>query len=241
MHPAFHAAELTTRFIDSHISDLICAEAKPDKVAFDLAAIAAARYGVENRRVPEQPLTSPWDDTSGWRIQGLAPTSVKLEWSDESFVMDVLMHPGESYSVISNLEDDEEDTVLFYRFLPAQDSRTFDVEVEGAEMNVTIVCSDEDIHVLYNGLQRTFKWNNPLRNTRKLEGAAGQLTAPMPGKVVSVKVSPGDKVRKGAPLVILEAMKMEHTITAPQDGTIKAVNANQGDQVNEKLELVSFE
>ena len=51
----------------------------------------------------------------------------------------------------------------------------------------------------------------------------GGLTAPMPGKVVDIRVKLGDKVKKGDPIVILEAMKMEHQVNAPETGKVKKI------------------
>jgi 3-methylcrotonyl-CoA carboxylase alpha subunit len=62
----------------------------------------------------------------------------------------------------------------------------------------------------------------------------------MPGKVVAVRVDLGAMVKKGQPLVIVEAMKMEHTVTAPVDGVVEAIHAVVGDQVHEKYELISI-
>jgi 3-methylcrotonyl-CoA carboxylase alpha subunit len=73
------------------------------------------------------------------------------------------------------------------------------------------------------------------------EEATGGLKAPMPGKVVSLIAGAGDTVAKGAPLLVLEAMKMEHTITAPGNGRVKAFNFAAGDQVAEGVDLVDFE
>ncbi len=70
--------------------------------------------------------------------------------------------------------------------------------------------------------------------------AAGRLTAPMPGKIVQVLVMPGESVKRGEPLLILEAMKMEHTVTAPADGTVDRVNYAAGEMVEEGAELVAF-
>ena len=63
--------------------------------------------------------------------------------------------------------------------------------------------------------------------------AAGsvQIAAPMPGKILSVKVKAGDEVKKGQVVAILEAMKMENEIVAPQDGTVAGVNVNDGANV----------
>ena len=69
----------------------------------------------------------------------------------------------------------------------------------------------------------------------------GGLRAPMPGKVIAVSAQVGATVEKGAPLLVLEAMKMEHTISAPRKGVIKAVHFAPGDQVSDGVELVEFE
>jgi propionyl-CoA carboxylase alpha chain len=62
--------------------------------------------------------------------------------------------------------------------------------------------------------------------------AAGSLIAPMPGAVVRVLVEAGDTVTKGQPLVVLEAMKMEHTVASPADGTVSEVRVTAGQQVD---------
>ena len=66
------------------------------------------------------------------------------------------------------------------------------------------------------------------------------MSAPMPGVVLKILVNVGDAVAKGAPLLILEAMKMEHQITAPRDGTIAAINCKEGEMVQPGLDLVTL-
>ncbi len=66
------------------------------------------------------------------------------------------------------------------------------------------------------------------------------MEAPMPGSVLRILVAPGDVVAKGAPLLILEAMKMEHQITAPRDGTIASVNCKEGELVAPGVDLVTM-
>lgn len=70
--------------------------------------------------------------------------------------------------------------------------------------------------------------------------ADGHLLAPMPGQITAVMVAQGDQVAKGSPLMILEAMKMEHTITAPQGGQVEQLFFQQGDFVDDKAELISI-
>lgn len=66
------------------------------------------------------------------------------------------------------------------------------------------------------------------------------VTSPMPGKIISVKVSSGATVKKGEVIMILEAMKMENEIVAPQDGTIASVNVNEGASVEAGTVLASL-
>ena len=81
---------------------------------------------------------------------------------------------------------------------------------------------------------------DPLTAADDDEGSGGHLTAPMPGKVLSVAVQAGDQVSKGQVLAVLEAMKMEHSITAPRDGTVGEVMVSAGDQVAEGVELLAL-
>ncbi len=62
----------------------------------------------------------------------------------------------------------------------------------------------------------------------------------MPGKIIQVLVRAGDSVVRGAPLLVLEAMKMEHTLSAPHDAKIESVDADLGDQIVEGTVLVRF-
>jgi acetyl-CoA/propionyl-CoA carboxylase biotin carboxyl carrier protein len=64
-----------------------------------------------------------------------------------------------------------------------------------------------------------------------VEAKGGPVTSPMPGTVLSVAVAKGDSVAVGSPLVVVEAMKMEHTVTAPVDGTVTEIRVTTGQAV----------
>ncbi|HJS80934.1 MAG TPA: biotin/lipoyl-containing protein, partial [Vitreimonas sp.] len=68
----------------------------------------------------------------------------------------------------------------------------------------------------------------------------GAILSPMPGKIVSVAAKPGAKLKKGDPILVLEAMKMEHTLTAPFDGKLAELNAKAGAQVSEGVVLAKL-
>ena len=71
--------------------------------------------------------------------------------------------------------------------------------------------------------------------------AHGELRAPMPGRIIALLTEPGIAVEKGAPLLVMEAMKMEHTLAAPAAGIVVAFHCAVGDQVTGGAELVQFE
>jgi 3-methylcrotonyl-CoA carboxylase alpha subunit len=95
-------------------------------------------------------------------------------------------------------------------------------------------------HVFHEGEHWTLALRDPLAGL-DLDAASGSLAAPMPGRVVKLLVEPGAKVAKGQALLILEAMKMEHTIVAPAEGTVAEVHCAEGEQVLEGIELIRLE
>ena len=95
----------------------------------------------------------------------------------------------------------------------------------------------DHVTVFENGRAFTFNVPDPLAVAE--DSAAGSMRAPMPGLVKLVRATAGDKVTKGQPLLVLEAMKMEHTIAAPHDGTIAEI-ASEGSQVSEGAVLARF-
>jgi len=99
-------------------------------------------------------------------------------------------------------------------------------------------------YVLFvDGASRRLRLVDPLDVTQ-YEAVASHETAvraPLPGKIIDLRVKAGDTVSKGQPLLVLEAMKMEHTLAAPFDGTVKTVRYAVGEQVSEGAELVEFD
>ena len=115
------------------------------------------------------------------------------------------------------------------------------VEIGGRRFNVGVHAEADHVTVMARRATYRFQIHDPGTAAMGQDASGGSLSAPMPGKVTKVHVEPGAKVKKGAPLLVLEAMKMEHTLAAPSDGTVSALRCAEGDQVEEGIELVAFE
>jgi 3-methylcrotonyl-CoA carboxylase alpha subunit len=104
-----------------------------------------------------------------------------------------------------------------------------------------VVRSGRTIDIFQGTERHTLEIHDPGLHELDAGGGGGGLAAPMPGKIVAVLVETGATVEKGTPLLILEAMKMEHTIKAPAGGTVKELLSAVGEQVEEGAELLAFE
>jgi 3-methylcrotonyl-CoA carboxylase alpha subunit len=119
------------------------------------------------------------------------------------------------------------------------------IELDGVQRRVSVLAEPSEattapgrIAVFVDGWAFTFDYVDPLEPPRAEAAGGGRISAPIPGNVTKLMIGPGDAVKRGQPLLVLEAMKMELTLTAPADGVIEAVNAKVGEMVEEGRELV---
>ena len=98
----------------------------------------------------------------------------------------------------------------------------------------------DTLHLFWRG--RAYRLEEETERTRASHRhVGGGLEAPMPGKVIAVRVAPGDTVGKGDELLVVEAMKMENAVRAPREGRVKSVSARVGDMVSPGVVLVELE
>jgi acetyl-CoA/propionyl-CoA carboxylase, biotin carboxylase, biotin carboxyl carrier protein len=179
-----------------------------------LAAAALAR-------LIERPVSDPWDIPDGWRVSGPAWTTCRFRTGDGHAEVRVRglseVAVGDGATVLARAEFDGADLVLAYdgrtiRFAYAQDGKTTWLGREGQTWALTEEAAA------------------PVRG-----GAAGggdaAVRSPMPGTVLTVHVTPGQRVTAGQPLAVVEAMKMEHTVSAPRDGVVTELTVKPGQQV----------
>ena len=113
------------------------------------------------------------------------------------------------------------------------------VDRNGRQFTVYVAGSEGDVWAFYDGhVYRQREQERPAEAGRHERHY--QLTAPMPATVVKILVAPGQAIRQGDTLVVLEAMKMELPIRAPGDATVKAVNCREGELVQPDRTLVEL-
>jgi len=117
-------------------------------------------------------------------------------------------------------------------------SGEFEVEFAGTRQTLDVHVDGATAHVFASKGATKITAIDRLAHAGDTHAEGGRLTAPMPGKVVSFAVKAGDKVSRGQPLAVMEAMKMEHTIAAPADGTVDELMFAPGEQVAEGEELL---
>jgi 3-methylcrotonyl-CoA carboxylase alpha subunit len=234
--PAFAHADLDTGLIERERAFLFPEVADTPREAWLIAALAelirnqqAARTAAQSRPDP----TSPWHERDGWRANGDGRREIILRLGEAEQTV-IAAHTATGF----RLEFDGQIAEASGRLLPGGALRA---DLGGRRINATVIAAGEKRHVFLDGRAFIFAAIDPLFHAGEGGGAEGGLTAPMPGKVIALIATVGAKLDKGAPLLILEAMKMEHTIAAPVAGVVKGFRFNVGDQVTDGAELVEFE
>jgi 3-methylcrotonyl-CoA carboxylase alpha subunit len=124
--------------------------------------------------------------------------------------------------------------------LLSTDGEEAEIRVDGRSYLVPYVVQGSTVHFHFDGEIYSMEVEDKSSRGRARH-RDHSMEAPMPGLVLRILVKAGDVVTKGAPLLILEAMKMEHQIIAPRDGTIAALNCKEGELVQPGVELVTME
>ena len=234
--PAFAKADLDTGLIERERDYLFPAEVTPPDEVWLVAALAEllreAERGLLQARHDIEP-ASPWHARDGWRLNSRARRDLCLRFGEQEKTVGVT-YRRDGYAL-----------ALDGRSVEARGEREprglLRVEFDGTRMDAAVIVAGEKRHVFLNGRAWMLANIDPLYHGADASGAEGGLLAPMPGKVIALIAAAGAVVDKGAPLMVLEAMKMEHTITAPTAGTVKAFHYSVGDQVGDGAELVDFE
>ena len=227
--PDFAAGALDTGFIEQRRGTLL-PSARP---APDLALAAAALHRLLSQQGMPVADVDPWSRFDGWRLntepapQRLFFRDADQEWSIEATAV------GAGWRLRIGERD-----------YHAEAERLADgrlaVILDGGRSAAIVLDDEARLAVFIAGEGWQFDEIDPLASPLGADIGAGRLTAPMPGRVIELLVAPGAAVRKGQAMMVIEAMKMEHTIAAPRDGIVAAVNFAAGDLVEEGAELIAL-
>ena len=223
-HEGFAAGEVDTGLIGRDLDTLTAKLAMPDHVPV-LAALAAA--GLDHPPAGE----GPWDTLRGFRNWGASEIHVSLEHEGETLDVALLRDGPGSWH-----REGTETGV-------SRDTKGLEVTVADHRFRAEAARHGQAVTVWDAGRAFTFAIPDPLSAAEaEAAGAGGDaIAAPMPGLVKRMRAEAGQKVEKGQPLAILEAMKMEHTLTAPRDGVVAEVLAREGSRVSDGDLLLTLE
>ncbi|HEX4523561.1 MAG TPA: acetyl/propionyl/methylcrotonyl-CoA carboxylase subunit alpha [Casimicrobiaceae bacterium] len=237
-HPAFAEARLDTGLIARYQADLFPPATAPSAATFAVAAlgeISRWREAAATAAALSPDPYAPWHAIEGWWLNSDDhPITLTYAFGDDEYDVDVRVAKAAGSWIVAALGKSMSASVS------GADGSTA-VVIDGVHMAVQVVPLGDERHVFCGGEEHRLRLVDPLAHAGEEPRQGGHLTAPMSGAIVAVLVKAGDTVARGAPLLILEAMKMEHTIVAPTAGTVSAIHYRQGDQVPEGADLIDVE
>jgi 3-methylcrotonyl-CoA carboxylase alpha subunit len=234
-HPEFVSGAADTGFIERHRAALV----PPRRPAPDTVLAAAARFRLLAREDAAKAAASrsgdpfsPWARADAWRLNGRGHQELVFRDGTEERLV---FARGQAGSWLLQFDD---------RAILAEGERRahgeFSMLLDGVRKRITVLDHGAETAVFLDGESWRLTEIDPLAARAGEDPTAGRLTAPMPGRVTQLMVEPGTSVRRGQPLIVIEAMKMEHTVAAPTDGVVEAVRFAPGDLVEEGAELIAL-
>ena len=215
-HPAFADAQLDTGFIPRHEAALI-----PERPALDDEFWAVAGPAWLLSRLASQAASSPGQTlNSGWRSGLPSSSRLHLRSGDQNRQLDAVRTLGCQYD---------------------HATQTLIVEAEGKTQRYPLLITGESVFLRWHGQWQQLQAFDPITEAEQAQHHSGGLHAPMNGSIVRLMAQVGDQVEAGGVLLVLEAMKMEHSIRAPQAGKVTALFCSEGDLVAEGAVLVELE
>jgi 3-methylcrotonyl-CoA carboxylase alpha subunit len=228
-HPDVVRGEIDTGFIERELAALT--RASQPVAPLDLAAACVAVL-VREHSTSSAP-ASPWDRADGWSVTGRRGRRLSFRHDAQRYDA-VLSYGRDGLSMQSG------GTNARLQFVP-REGALFDLCLGDAPERASAVWTGRDLDLSTPRGRLRLHWIDPFAADLAEAAAASRIVAPMPGTVTRVLAEAGAAVERGAPLIVLEAMKMEHTLRAPAAGRLKALKCAVGDFVQEGTELADFE
>ncbi|MGE8271249.1 MAG: acetyl/propionyl/methylcrotonyl-CoA carboxylase subunit alpha [Stenotrophomonas geniculata] len=228
---SFAHAKLDTALIEREQAALSAA-GDTDDALWQLAAVAAVASTAGAGSDARDP-HSPWQAQDGWRLGASAPRVLPLQQGERRHTLKVWAQ-ADGWRV-------QCDDAAPVQVIGTANMQGLTVQLGERRWSLQLLRDGDQLYLFGADGQHRFTLHDPVGESDHAVADGGSLLAPMPGKIVATLVAAGTEVQRGTPLVVLEAMKMEHTLQAPADGTVKGYRAKAGDQVGDGAVLVDFE
>jgi len=266
-HKEFQAGNVHTGFIPKHFDELGLSPVLQDMpIPAPVLALAKLAEMMEDEQKEAQiaansfdPL-SPWHSSSGFRMNHNATSTTEFNNESETLRQRVSVTIVPTLSSVQGRKQKlyqvevtegvavkegktvptTQESVKYNSVVASLNEGRIKAVIDGVSYNAVVFrTKNGNVEVILSGKNYILKPHLP--TFTHATQAAGSLNAPMHGKIVKVYAKSGTVVKKGDPLIILEAMKMEHLIPAPKDGKITGVFYKVGDIVENKAVLISIE
>jgi len=226
-------AALDTQLIEREHASLMADEAA---LGAELWLAAVAALLLHEADTPREQRRSPWDRHDGFRIAGTCRRRLTLEVDAERRDVEI------EYTTLGWRITLDRVYIVQASRVDARppDTQRLALDIDGVVRSASCHLELPVVHVRVDGRQASMRILDPREPVDVQEGSEDGLRSPMPGRVVFVNVKAGDRVQRGAALLAIEAMKMEHVICAPADGVVQAVHVTVGAQVAEAIAVVDF-
>jgi 3-methylcrotonyl-CoA carboxylase alpha subunit len=238
----FGAGPPDTGFVERNLKNLLPA-AEP--AGARVVALAAIGLICERRAAAAEKASrlldpwSPWNKADGWRLNDEARDTLRL---NELLPEGSREHRLDLTCLRQGFRLDLEETCFVCVDGALAGDGTLEADLDGHRFKAVWLRNGQEVLVILGpGAPHRFEELRPAAAAAGRERLAGRLTAPMPGRIAALLVAPGERVAANQPLLVLEAMKMEHLLRAPADGIVKKFNLQIGSQALEGEELVIFE
>ncbi|PPR13172.1 MAG: Acetyl-/propionyl-coenzyme A carboxylase alpha chain [Alphaproteobacteria bacterium MarineAlpha12_Bin1] len=218
-HSVFHSGDYDTNFINEYKSDLV----SENQIITHEEILSAVNFLCnKNLRTGLQSdsfVNSPWALSDGWRLNLPSRLTFHFLFGNDKIDVEVF--------------DDDKESIVINGGLShcSLDNISDDIEVFRSETNIYIADNYKQKRLIYVDPEIEFE-------TAKVN--SGGLSAPMPGKLTKLFARIGETVEEGETLLIIEAMKMEHSVISPNDGVVEDIFYTEGEQVEEGVDLLKL-
>ncbi len=239
-HPDFEAAKTDTLFVDSNLESLLEENHNSvDWVCWGTAIACLLEDYAESETKAQESMEpcSPWNSLNNWRTGPPEPHRVQLRNQQGTETEVTIIKENNSFRILN------ENAQISVTVSAHEDLLDLTWHSSGLEENghhLLVLSHESQLLAVHEDGRTLFTRLDPLAYEQSEEVSDFRLSAPMPGNVIRVLVKAGDEVSSGQPLLVMEAMKMEHTIVAPANGIVEEVLFQPGDLVQNDAKLVEF-